>query len=386
MTTVQFMPSAVYGSPQPNADDPFRHLAGANSHNHHDLHPWGKDVKYGTEEFDALYSKENNQYMYHLWYSDKLAPHMATELLTIQPLSADVIGHVKVVLDVLRGAGLDAALRSDSGKHLIATFQAILDDATKGSKDPIFFRLGATSAKDSFAKGAPTTKPGPMAPDADLVLRRILTSGRAVSRLRALTDGLWDEDPGEALIVQRWSPAIELQREIRVFCHDGRVTAASQDIWWEKAGWRERYTDGFVDAITNLWDQVKDHLPFDTCTMDVLMTPPANGQPWTAKLIEFNGFGAHLNTGSDLFHWVKDADYLQGKTPGVTVRFVDDWEDAPSLQEEAVAATPSESVSLDEDEPDWLVLEKQLHAKFADKVEDGERPKLPLRGRWCSAY
>lgn len=39
----------------------------------------------------------------------------------------------------------------------------------------------------------------PIAPDADLALRRILTSGRAVSRLRALTDGLWDEGPGEAL-------------------------------------------------------------------------------------------------------------------------------------------------------------------------------------------
>jgi hypothetical protein len=70
-----------------------------------------------------------------------------------------------------------------------------------------------------------------------------------------------------------------------------------------------------------------------------------------------------LNTGSDLFHWVKDADHLQGKTPGVTVRFMDGWENAPSLQEETVAATPSELVSLDEDEPDWLVLEKQLHSQ-----------------------
>ncbi|KAH6857098.1 hypothetical protein B0I37DRAFT_412968 [Chaetomium sp. MPI-CAGE-AT-0009] len=277
-------------------------------------------------------------------------------------------------------------MQSDNAKHLVASFQAILDDATKGSKEPIFFRRGATSAKDSFANGAPTTKPRPMAPDADLVLRRILTSGRAVSRLRALTDGVWDEDPGEALIIQRWFPAIDLQREIRVFCHEGRVTAASQDIWWEKAGWRDRYTDGFVDAITSLWDKVKGHLPFDTCTMDVFMTPPADGQPWTAKVIEFNGFGAHLNTGSDLFHWVKDADHLQGKTQGVVVRFVDDWERTPSLQEGTVVPTPSESLSLDEDEPDWLVLEKQLHAKFADNAEKSERAKLPLRGRWCSAY
>ncbi|KAK4244756.1 hypothetical protein C7999DRAFT_34899 [Corynascus novoguineensis] len=386
MATVQFMPSTVYGSPQPDADDPFRHLAGANSHNHHGLHPWGKDVVSGTKEFDALYARANNQYMYHLWYSDKLAPYMATELLKIQPLSADLVGRLQAMLQTVLEAGIDTAMQSDNGKHLVASFQAILDDATKGSKDPIFVRLGATSAKDSFANGAPTTKPGPLAPDAGVVLRRILTSGRAAGRLLALADRVWDEDPGEALIVQRWSPSIDLQREIRVFCHEGRVTAASQDIWWEKAGWRERYTDGFVQAIINLWNDVKDHLPFDTCTMDVLMTPPTDGKPWTAKVIEFNGFGAHLNTGSDLFHWVKDADILQGKTPGVTVRFVDDWEEGTLM------ATSSESVSLDEDEPDWLVLEKQLQAKYADKAKDNERlrmeakAKLPLRGRWCSAY
>ena len=60
--------------------------------------------------------------------------------------------------------------------------------------------------------------------------------------------------------------------------------------------------------------------------MDVLVSPSSEDgtQPWSAKVIEFNGFGAHLNTGSDLFHWTNDADVLQGKNPGVTVRFVDD--------------------------------------------------------------
>lgn len=112
----------------------------------------------------------------------------------------------------------------------MAAVQTILDDATNGSTDPIFVRLGATSAKDSFAKG-------------------------------------------------------ELQREIRVFCHEGRATAASQDILWEKAGWRERYTDGFVKAITDVWANVKDHLLFDTCTMDVLVNPSSEDgtQPWPQR-------------------------------------------------------------------------------------------------------
>ncbi|KAK0641778.1 hypothetical protein B0T16DRAFT_420520 [Cercophora newfieldiana] len=392
--TVEYVPSAVYGSPQPNLDDPFRHQAGANSHNHHGLHPWGSNVTAGTDEFDALYAKANNQYMYHLWYSDKLAPYMATEVLKVQLLSADLVSRLQRLLQVVLDEGIDAAMHSDNGKGLVASFQAILDEATKGSKDPVFVRLSATSAKDSFAKGAPTTKPGPLAPDADLVLRRLLTSGRVVGRLLALADRVWAEDPGEALIVQKWSQDIDLQREIRVFCYEGRVTAASQDIWWEKAGWRERYTDGFVQAITDVWDKVKDNLPFNTCTMDVLVTPPSTGTDgaWTAKVIEFNGFGAHLNTGSDLFHWVNDADVLLGKNTGVTVRFVDDWEQLNTTQDGPTDSAQSESVSQDDDEPDWLVLEKQLQAKYADKAKDEDRLKLesktalPLRGRWCSAY
>jgi hypothetical protein len=51
------MPSAVYGSPRPDVNDPYRYRAGANSHNHHSLHPWGEDVVSETKEFNALYAQ-----------------------------------------------------------------------------------------------------------------------------------------------------------------------------------------------------------------------------------------------------------------------------------------------------------------------------------------
>ncbi|KAK2595109.1 hypothetical protein QQS21_007194 [Conoideocrella luteorostrata] len=237
----------------------------------------------------------------------------------------------------------------------------ILDEAAGASSEPIFVRLGATSAKDSFANGAPTTKPGPLPADATLILRRCLTSGRVAGRLLALDDSFWNEDPGEALIIQRCSPDIQLERQLRVFCYNGR-------------------------------DKVKIHLPFDTCTMDVLMSPPSQTEQWKAQVIEFNGFGAHLNTGSDLFHWVRDADALEGRSPGVTVRFVDDWEDNHSEQTAGVLLTEPSAIPATDVEPDWMVLEKQLQAKYADKAKDRKRvameqnAKLPLRGRWCSAY
>jgi hypothetical protein len=397
---VQYIPSGVYTAAEPVTEDPLRHLAGANSHNHHALHPWGEDVVAGTKEFNELYAEANNRFMYHLWYNDKLAPYMATEVLKIEPIAQDLIDCFSIVLGHALKSGIEVAMGSTEGRALVEAFQKILDDAVQGSTDPIFVRLGATSPKDSFAKGAPTAKPGPMPADADLVLRRILTSGRAVGRLLNLCDRVWTKDPGEALIVERWSPDIQLNREVRVFCYKGKVTAVSQDIWWEKVGWRNRYTDGFVQAIVRTWDNVKDHLPFDTCVMDVLMTPPPpstsfkeeQGQ-WQAKVIEFNGFGAHLNTGSDLFHWVKDADILQGKTEGVTVRFVDDWEDDDSTRETLVPPeTPVLGTDDDNDEdaaPDWLEMSKQLQAKFADEEKDDERRIIESKtqlAHWSSAF
>lgn len=199
-----------------------------------------------------------------------------------------------------------------------------------------------------------------------------------------------------------------------MFCYKGRVTAVCQDIWWEKLAPNEKYSDGFTEAIVELWNNAKSHLPFDTCTMDILMTRgTAKDAEWKAQIIEFNGFGAHLNTGSDLFHWVHDKDVLYGENNGITVRFIEEREDDSSDQSEGhrhsfsvtTAQTSSESdmetSSLaptenptEEAKPDWLALEEKLRAKFGkldikradQRLAPSERIKIPLRGRWSSAY
>ncbi|KAK1510203.1 hypothetical protein CABS01_07875 [Colletotrichum abscissum] len=392
---VQWVTSDVYSFALPVADDPFRHHAGANSHNHHTMHPWGDEISVGTKEFDALYAEGNNKYLYHLWYSDQLTPFMATEVLKIETLSAELLAKLGYVLQKMLNSNMRIALGTPEGKFVVASIQSILDDATKVCKDPIFIRLSATSAKDSFANGAPTAKPDPLPPTAEVVLGRLLTSGRVAGRLLALADGVWSEDPGEALVVERWSPEIRLEHELRVFCYKGKVTAVSQDIWWEKKGWRERYSDGLVEAVVDVWNNVKGHIPFDTCTMDVLVTPPSQDSiRWDAKVIEFNGFGPHLNTGSDLFHWTTDASILQGESDEITVRFVDDWENSESDTDTLAVGdlTLSDTTTVEDNEPDWMMLEKEIQEKYADdgkneaRLELLEKNKLPLGGRWCSAY
>ncbi|PGH01870.1 hypothetical protein AJ79_07807 [Helicocarpus griseus UAMH5409] len=249
---LEYVPWSWTKTTVPSDTDPFHHLSRINSHNHHDLHPWRKDIDTQSEEFNALYAQANNQYMYHAWYSDALAPFMATEVISIYRLSDEVLGTVASVLQTSLKSGIDIALASAEGKQLALYVQQALDEAGLADTDEIFVRLGATSLKDSWAvaQGVPTLKPPPLKPDAQLVLRRLLTSGRAVGRLLALSQEYWAADPGEAL---------------------GRVTAVCQDIWWEKLEENEKYSEGFVDAIVKLWDDVKLHLPFDNCTMDILM-------------------------------------------------------------------------------------------------------------------
>ncbi|AEO54518.1 hypothetical protein MYCTH_2297169 [Thermothelomyces thermophilus ATCC 42464] len=390
VTTVEFMPRAAYEPAKPGEEDPFRHRSASNSHNHHDLHPWGPDVVAGSREFDALYAEANNQYMYHLWYSDALTPFMATRVLSIAPIKDDLLNTLQEVLRIVLESGVAAALSSAPGQLLVDSMQRILDSATAGGESgPIFVRLGATSFKDSFDVHEPSTKPAPLQPrDADMVVRRMLTSGRVVGRLLALSERVWQADPGEAFVIQQWSQEIDMRREVRVFCYRGRVTAVSQDAFWKKLGWREQYSHGFAQAILDLWDRVRGFLPFDTCTMDLLMTPPGNTTGWKARIIEFNGFGTHLNTGSSLFHWVNDADILLGERAGLTIRFVDDWEeDGPTAQDEVVAVA-----ELADEAPDWLELERQLQGKYSDAHKSEQRKemenaaRLPLRGRWCSAF
>lgn len=99
---------------------------------------------------------------------------------------------------------------------------------------------------------------------------------------------------------------------------------------------------------------------------------------WKASVIEFNGFGAHLNTGSDLFHWIRDAEILYGQRPGITVRFVDGWEDKDQPKTtESVGRAPVES--KEDDLPDRLALEPKLREKYSsndkgkeDRLETGE--------------
>jgi hypothetical protein len=91
---------------------------------------------------------------------------------------------------------------------------------------------------------------------------------------------------------------------------------------------------------------VKAHLPFDTCAMDVLMThESSNEAEWKAQIIEFNGFGTHPNTGSDLFRWVHDAHILHGENGDITVRFIENKKDEDQIKIQNIEVRKSDESS-----------------------------------------
>lgn len=418
---IEYIPWSWTEANTSTSQDPFSHEARINSHNHHNLHPWGPEVKVGSDKFNALYAQENNQFMYHVWYSEALAPFMATEVLCIHHFSTEMAKVLERVLRMTIKSGVSVALASSEGRDLTSHFQTVLDGLGLTRQDKLFVRFGATSAKDSWGTlaGLPTMKPPPLSPNASQILHWLLTSSRVAGRLLALSENFWTADPGEALVIERWSPALEARQEYRVFCNRGRVTAVCQNIWWEELENDQKYSTGFLDAILDLWKSVQPHISFDSCIMDIVMTH--SEQTWTAKIVEFNSFGAHLNTGSNLFHWVHDAEILEGKTNHITVRFVDwtrsnlelrsEWDFTAKIAETTGETSESSTTVLSETEngenvneeapimkefakPDWLALEEKLRSKFANgginstglRLQLSDRITIPLRGNWSSAF
>eukprot|EP01127_Copromyxa_protea_P005507 TRINITY_DN15430_c0_g1_i2.p1 TRINITY_DN15430_c0_g1~~TRINITY_DN15430_c0_g1_i2.p1 ORF type:complete len:137 (-),score=16.07 TRINITY_DN15430_c0_g1_i2:16-426(-) len=125
---------------------------------------------------------------------------------------------------------------------------------------------------------------------------------------------------------------VDAGNEFRVFVHEGVVTAISQYHWYEDSGWGEEpkktAIPEVVKGICKLFENLKPHLPFSSCVYDthVKFTDEDGTDDILVELVEFNPFGAHISSGSALFHWVRDFDILNGvnrdeSTP-IYVRFV----------------------------------------------------------------
>jgi len=60
-----------------------------------------------------------------------------------------------------------------------------------------------------------------------------------------------------------------------------------------------------IKTLVEMWTGIAQKVPYEDCVIDAFITPEGK-----ARLIEFNPFGAHLSSGSSLFHWLTHYDVL----------------------------------------------------------------------------
>jgi hypothetical protein len=122
-------------------------------------------------------------------------------------------------------------------------------------------------------------------------------------------------------------PWIEItkDKEFRVVVIDGRVTAISQQFFSEVNRWLAEKSEAELSEICRKifvahQTEFKGKLEYlgEKYVMDVALV----GDEETPYFIEPNPFGAEYSSGSSLFHWIFDAEIIEGRAQ-FELRFVD---------------------------------------------------------------
>jgi len=167
------------------------------------------------------------------------------------------------------------------------------------SNPPYFIRLDGCSPKDSPLSFGPHVLP-------QSILKALMTSPRCLKNMRN-QNGKFVK-----LFLNSWK-SVDATDEFRCFICDGSLTAISVYSYADERTikWSSKSIQDLTQVAFNIqgkWDEVSSKLPWSSAVMDVY----ADFQSLEVSIVEFNPFGAQLGTGSSLFHWVKDYQYLYG--------------------------------------------------------------------------
>ena len=192
----------------------------------------------------------------------------------------------------------------------------------------VFVRWDESSPKDGVHGLHPLNS-------ARMVLEQICTAARTQAALEA-SEKTWLENKTEGkgrveawncpLIMLRWNEAMDVAKEFRCFCWEGRLTAVSQYEW-------HRFSHDWSTASPRIWFLAKTALihilAYNSAlnnahrstllrqgfVFDILVKGdklPEEAEE--AQIVALNAFGPNSNCGSALFNWVRDYEVLVGRT------------------------------------------------------------------------
>lgn len=120
-----------------------------------------------------------------------------------------------------------------------------------------------------------------------------------------------------------WDSRMSPRAEWRVFVHNNRVTAMSQQVWYKDVGISAAAATRAAGLIVAFWNDAVLPKLTGAIAPSVVVDMAVFEDDDTCMFIEVNPFGAEYSSGSALFHWVHDADVLYGDGSSVTVAFVE---------------------------------------------------------------
>lgn len=216
------------------------------------------------------------------------------------------------------------------------------------------------------------------------VLVKIISSKRAVHSLLDLQSE--SDTVDHKIFFFPYFAGLDKLSEWRCFIYKGEIVAISQTRFYQNhhSGVRDEALRELVRQARRLWREIAPAFEFECTILDLYADVRETG--FEVKLIEMNPWGAHLGTGSLLFHWIDDADILEPEVP--TGRTVLRLVQANGVETGPVTYLPKAMVneighgSIIEDE--LKVLRKRGLEWMLDPKETQRLMSLPVPGKTSS--
>ncbi|KAL2070987.1 hypothetical protein VTL71DRAFT_14013 [Oculimacula yallundae] len=272
-----------------------------NAYNHHALAPWLAE----TGILTPLYFHRRAQ---------EIRPFNMARWITPPAVGKHMLRRPTVVLDftpeqlqrLLRAAAVSKYGIAEK-VHLVSTdlekMANELGDLGKVSSEGFFVRVSNCSLKDA--------DDGNQKPLYTIysALLKIISSKRAVHSLLDLQSE--SDTVDHKIFFFPYFAGLDKLSEWRCFIFRGEIVAISQTRFYQNhhSGVKDESLRELVRQARRLWQEIAPAFDFKSTILDLYADVRDDG--FEVKLIEMNPWGAHLGTGSLLFHWIDDKEILE---------------------------------------------------------------------------
>ncbi len=214
----------------------------------------------------------------------------------------------------------------DDFESLIERLNAVFKECAERGVSHLFFKMSSNSPKD--------IRDSPVYDETIQLMRLQCTSrwqyrkmcvhsAQEVIYSMCMSERLYatmrDRPMGHDIVLRDWVDA-DPDMEFRCFVYQGQITAISQYHSQTEYRFNEEIARRCGEMILEFWKEARDSLVhvFEDWVMDVVILPTPEG----VRIVELNGFGAHMITGAAQYCWKRDYDLIHRTDGKCTLRYL----------------------------------------------------------------